>query len=624
MSQMSEEALRYQQQGWSIFPVKPGPEKLPYVKWASYQREPAPFEQITAWWEEWPDANIGLATGQLSGVVVVDLDGPVGFSSWAQAGFDRATRRTSTGREGGGEHLFYQHPGGERLGNRAGFLPKVDLRGDGGFVVLPPSRHHSGRLYAWVNPEAPIAVMPQRLYELLRVTPASPPPSEPDEPIRDGVRNDRLYRFGRSLHRHGMAPERLLETLLKENAARCVPPLPESEVVQIARKAATQAFPPEGPPRPVEALLGPDPFLSGDNGGPPPAGGTADGDLQTLALVVQERIEWIWQGRLGRGLLSLLCGDPGVGKSLTAIDIIARITRGAAWPDERDVAPRGDVLICASEDDPARVLRPRLHAASGDVDHVEFWSAVRAEDGLLRPLDLRVDLERVERRLREHPVALLVVDPLHSFLGEIDITRAEKIRPVLARLVQMAWRLGIAVLGIVHFSKAGDRQSLYRLIGSISQAGLARIILGVGPHPLSESQRVLVPIKQNLTGRPPTLAFTIVAEEPAPAPHVLWDPEPLSAELAPSAEAAWSSPAIARRRFRVIRRLRDLQAVNPGQSLQSKDLGVFAKTFGIGHEYLSDLLHDLGYSPRQANRAWVWDPPGDHSVPDWVVVPPNA
>ncbi len=127
--------------------------KRPLVDWKTYQEGPAHADQIDEWWTRWPEANIGIVTGAVSGIVVIDADGPKGLASLQSLG-PISTWVSKTGREEGGLHVFFRHPGPDvRISNTAGRLPRlpgIDVRGDGGYVIVPPSRHRSGRAYAWV------------------------------------------------------------------------------------------------------------------------------------------------------------------------------------------------------------------------------------------------------------------------------------------------------------------------------------------------------------------------------------------------------------------------------------------------------------------------------------------
>lgn len=149
---MLEAARIYRGRGLSVFPV--ARDKKPLVKWDAYQITPPDPDQVDEWWSRWLDANIGVATGIVSQLVVLDADGTEGVASLDALHVPRETWISRTGRASGGLHVFFRHPGGCTIGNRAGLRPGLDVRGDGGYVILPPSVHASGRAYEWVNPPA--------------------------------------------------------------------------------------------------------------------------------------------------------------------------------------------------------------------------------------------------------------------------------------------------------------------------------------------------------------------------------------------------------------------------------------------------------------------------------------
>jgi hypothetical protein len=178
VSELRAAALGYLERGWAVLPVAPR-GKVPLTRHglldASHDRA-----QVEAWWRRRPDANIGVATGPPSGLLVVDLDGREGLGSWARLEARHGpvlTLEAMTG--GGGVHLVYGYPAGVNLGNSAGRLgPGIDSRGRGGYVLVAPSVHPSGRRYAWTGRgETPIAQAPPWLVELLRPPPPRPVPA---------------------------------------------------------------------------------------------------------------------------------------------------------------------------------------------------------------------------------------------------------------------------------------------------------------------------------------------------------------------------------------------------------------------------------------------------------------
>jgi hypothetical protein len=143
-----KEALRYADMGLSVIPIIPGLKK-PLVKWQQYQTTRATKEQITEWWTKTPNANIGIVTGAVSDVFVVDIDTAEGQENLLQYGFESITCPTvTTPRDG--QHLYFKNPT-QKITIGAGIIPGTDFRGNGGFVVAPPSVNGNGKGYVWQN-----------------------------------------------------------------------------------------------------------------------------------------------------------------------------------------------------------------------------------------------------------------------------------------------------------------------------------------------------------------------------------------------------------------------------------------------------------------------------------------
>lgn len=166
-----EHALEYARRGWSVIPLR-AKDKVPALSkqsggWEKYQSERADEAQIRAWWERFPKANVGVVTGSVSGIVVLDIDGPEGEASLAKItdlfGPLPETLASSTGK---GVHYVFRHPGVE-LRNFAKRGVNIDFRGDGGYICAPPSIHPSGREYAWTTESKHPANVPEWLLELL-------------------------------------------------------------------------------------------------------------------------------------------------------------------------------------------------------------------------------------------------------------------------------------------------------------------------------------------------------------------------------------------------------------------------------------------------------------------------
>lgn len=232
MNEFLEAALYYRSLGWSVIPIRPK-DKKPAIKWEQYQSERASAEQIRAWWKKWPRANVGIVAGSISGIIVLDVDGPEGRASLEGKDLPPTTC-TTTG--SGGAHYIFKHPGGE-VRNFARRLPGLDLRGDGGYIVAPPSVHPSGGIYEWGLPpemEQP-RWAPAWLKDLLEVKAtandgARVDPGKVLAGIPEGSRDTEIFKYAASLRARGMKREEA-EILVLQAAAACSPPFPREEAL---------------------------------------------------------------------------------------------------------------------------------------------------------------------------------------------------------------------------------------------------------------------------------------------------------------------------------------------------------------------------------------------------------
>ncbi len=242
-------ALAYVRRGWSVVPLLPR-DKPPLIRWEEHQRRIASGAEARAWFRRWPRANVGIVTGKVSGLAVLDCD-PRHGAIGSLAALERAhgalplTLEAVTG--GGGRHIYFALPRAW-LRNRVGLAPGLDLRAEGGLVVAPPSLHPSGRRYRWRagrDPGAtPPAPMPGWLVELARAD--VPRRGHPlaywrelvKQGVAEGARNSTLASFAGHLLWHGVDPEVALELLLCWNRLRCRPPLDDDEVARTVASIA--------------------------------------------------------------------------------------------------------------------------------------------------------------------------------------------------------------------------------------------------------------------------------------------------------------------------------------------------------------------------------------------------
>lgn len=234
-----EEALKYAEMGLAVFPVRPN--KTPYTPHGCHDAKTAP-RSIKYWWSKWPDANIGIATGSISGgIVVIDIDidedkgvyGDDSLREWEKEhGELPETWRAITGR--GGYHYYYRSD--EKVKNATGVYPGVDVRGEGGYVIAPPSLHPNGNYYQWeLAPEdVDIHFADQQVMDFIKGSKKLPQKDKfklPDR-IASGKRNDTLFRYGCSLQAKGYSDEDILNKLEEANLL-CDVPLKAEEITTI-------------------------------------------------------------------------------------------------------------------------------------------------------------------------------------------------------------------------------------------------------------------------------------------------------------------------------------------------------------------------------------------------------
>lgn len=218
-----------------------GPEdvaKTPLVRWKPRQSRLPTEDELRREWDQWPMANIGLATGRLCGMCVIDLDGADARAEAERRGLPVGPVVT-TGRVGGTHHYFQWRDDAPSIFAKSN---GIDFRGQGGYVLLPPSRHRSGAVYTWrvKISGTELAPLPRWIDNLAAETHTNRNSAAGivAGEIAEHSRNATLTSLGGSMRRRGFSHRAILAALLIENADRCRPPLEDTEVSRIAASVA--------------------------------------------------------------------------------------------------------------------------------------------------------------------------------------------------------------------------------------------------------------------------------------------------------------------------------------------------------------------------------------------------
>ena len=237
-----------------------------------------------------------------------------------------------------------------------------------------------------------------------------------------------------------------------------------------------------------------------------------------LANIPREAVTWLWPNRIPLGKITVIGGDPGLGKSLLTANLAATVSRGYQFPDGTPCT-KGDVLLLSAEDDPGDTIRPRLEAMDADLDRVHFCSKYAFEDGDGALYDDTFtdvgNTEAIARSLSDaeaagHAIRLIVIDPITAFLGDLDGHKNTEIRARLAPLAELAQQWRCAIVMVSHLNKAGGGSSpIYRITGSLAFVAAARAVWLVTRDPDDQERRLFLPIKANLGPDSGGLAYRI-------------------------------------------------------------------------------------------------------------------
>ncbi len=501
-------ALSYAQRGWPVLPLhtisdeghctckKPHcrtPGKHPIGSLAPNGKDNATTDQevIRGWWRSRPAANVGIATGAQSGLVVLDVDPRKGGDDTlmdleVQHGRLPDTVEAITG--GGGRHILFRHPGGYVQGGSDKLGAGLDVKADGGYIVADPSLHLMGR-YCWDGQYHPddtaIASLPGWLLSLL-VSPIARHSPNGNAPkvegiayrIPDGRRSDTLTSLGGTIRRRGLSEDAIAAALLVANREQCDPPLEESEVKAIA--ASVTRYEPDAIPYSIikEGRIHipefPVPNGSGTVNG---TENVADQGTSVSSSVIKlwELPEpgprrWVVSGLVPEEAITILYGDGGQGKSFLALYLSTLVCLG--WQFANCHVEKRNVLYIDAELDVKELGRRAYDIARGlGLSVPPIGLHYHKLTGSLNDGNALVD---VHKAIYESGAGLCVLDSLTiGFYGG----EAKEARDVTALMKHIeAWGTVIAIDHIRN-PEPGANVSGYRPFGSVFKYNQARSVI---------------------------------------------------------------------------------------------------------------------------------------------------
>ena len=489
-------ALYYAGLGWPVFPLVPG-EKLPLLSKARGGKgvldATIDVEMVTTWWTTYPDANIGLATGRDADLYVVDIDDALGEDALLRYGALPPTPESHTGK---GRHLLFSYKGGRNTAGRLG--PKIDTRGEGGYIVAPPSLHPNGGRYRWVTPphKAPVAPLPQAIVDQLEsvagsIAPEGARASAIDvvmNGVSEGGRNQALTEYVGRLFAKGLRELEVLEVARGVNATKFRPPLDNAEVEAVVNSVAAAhlrnhakgpagTIVPTGPTPMVD--VGFDVFESMLHKAQQPV------DALPTMWPTWNRACRMYGGGVGlaRGWHVVVAGGAGVGKSLVALNLTAEALLGGhsvGWVSLE--MSREQLLLRLLGIATGRTLRDLEPGASFDPDAFTDASCALLEKMSIassrlvmaeRPSRDVVEVDRLMGEAIDQGCRLIVLD----YLQLVSVAEAPKMddamRRVSATVQSRAYRQNVNTLALSQFNRSttADKENpptIYGLMGGSS------------------------------------------------------------------------------------------------------------------------------------------------------------
>ncbi|TFH37617.1 MAG: hypothetical protein E4G99_02090 [Anaerolineales bacterium] len=514
-----EYADKYLKLGISVFPARSN--KVPAIlSWAPYQTRTATPEEIEAWSEDLGDQiNIALVCGNLSNITVVDCDSEEAAEKIESLLPDQIEVPIVFTPKKGCRHYYFQFTPG--LLNRARYQAGIDVRTEGGYVLAPPSQtkktpdgkcvdgeyiwHKEYQLGKNCPPPMPAGLRDYLLSGLkgegqVRCGEES---KDRSQILVEGTRDQDLFHLALQFFKDRRPLEEIRQNILRA-AAICKPPQPEKEA--LAKLDSALKFymkSGKGKAKCEKADL-----IEEDQ--------STLLDCRPLSSFVCRRIEYLMQDRIPFGMVTLIVGAGGVGKSTLLTEIACRVTRGEPLPGTNKALAKGSVIYITTENQPEEVLKPRAIACGGNLDRFHYTrnALIHTSEKATQPhvFDIVKDLPALKKQvalLRD--VQIAIIDPAISHVGEkMDPNSSTHVRHVMDTLSAFADEAKIALVIVAHLAKGTAEQAMYKVAGSHQWVAAARVVQAVSLAKEDNELHLLSPLKSNVYVSPLTLGFKII------------------------------------------------------------------------------------------------------------------
>lgn len=501
---------------WAIFPVD---GKRPFRGSHGCKDATTNPAEMCWLWKDRPAANIGIATGEISNLFVLDLDehpekGISGSETLRdlerKLGKLPETVEAITGT--GGRHLYFHYPSGSGIttgaGEQSGLGVGLDFRGDGGYVVAPGSVHpETGKLYEWECSSDPhdveIADLPEAWITYIKsrkgTVPKSGQQKQPEgnqtfqlpDSIPEGERNGTLFRYAASMRAHNVPAKQMLDELKAANHTRCTDPLSDREIEAIYNSVLRY---PEGTD---EGNIKPDSQDRTRSDNAPEPLINLDECLVSLDEIEETSTEWLFYNRIPKSEITVIAGDGGSGKTSITCSIVASVSNGSKCildaGQEYPERPKQTVLYFASEDDFSKVLKHRLSAYNANFRNIKTIEVTNPHFK-----DLKFNSPLLAKIIESERPALCVFDPLQSFIPpEINLGARNEMRDCINVLIGLARKYESTFIINMHTNKRESRDARSKISDSADIWDIARSVFIVGVADWDKGVRYISQEKNN-------------------------------------------------------------------------------------------------------------------------------
>jgi len=469
MNELKEAALQYANIGLAVFPlIEKDKRPLTANGFKDATTDPAKIEE---WWAIHPNANVGIATGQVSGGLVAidmdvdkekDKDGYHTFTKWCDDNFLILPDSwlSITGR--GGYHLFYKSA--FPVPSKIGWLEDVDIRADGGYVVAPPSIHPNGTRYEWEQAPDEYELITSDDTEvefifnsvLVDNKASKAEPLKVPEEIPEGHRDEYMFKLACKYQAMGMSDSEMMAALMVANKERCKPPLSDREIQKKLKQAQKYQ---KGEVVSVNADTVAQRKTYNKTGRKIEESITEnDLEMPTLENFQERDKEWLIPGYMPKGCITLLCSDGGIGKTTIWCDTLAAFTTGRTTLFDKaleipfQTGEKRSVMYFSKEDPTEEILKRKLREAGADQTRIRCFGL---DDERLSKIWYGSLL--LEKLVEKYKPDIVVFDTLQAFLPDgVDMAKRKDMRDALNPLNALGAKFGTTFLMVMHTNKSAN------------------------------------------------------------------------------------------------------------------------------------------------------------------------